>query len=225
MDIDGLGKEIIKQLVDAGLVRDITDLYALQAQDLLELDKFAAKSANNLIEAIALSREAELWRFIHGLGIPLIGAEAAKVLATKFGTMGALVQATPDLLNQIDGIGPKMTDSLVSYFLNEQNARRIERLYQEAGLRMESTLSRPDEAGPLLGKTFVLTGTLPSWTRDEAKARIETAGGKVTSSVSRKTSYVVSGDAAGSKLRKAQDLGIPILNQAGLEELLGDSGR
>lgn len=220
MDIDGLGKEIVRQLVEVGLVKDIVDLYALEAKDLLGLEKFAEKSANNLIEAIAVSRDAELWRFIHGLGIPLIGAEAAKVLATTFGTMGALLQASPESLDQIDGIGPKMTESLVSYFRDEANSARIQRLYQEAGLRMESTLSQPDEAGPLLGKTFVLTGTLPNWTRDEAKAAIEAAGGKVTSSVSRKTDFVVAGESAGSKLAKAQNLGIQVLDEAALRELL-----
>ncbi len=223
MDIDGLGKEIVKQLVEMGLVKDIVDLYGLEVSDLLALDKFAEKSANNLVDAIARSREAELWRFIHGLGIPMIGAEAAKVLATNFGTMGALIQATPELLNQIDGIGPKMTDSLIGYFEEEANTARIQRLYQEAGVKMESSLSRPDETGPLLGKTFVLTGTLPSWTRDEAKTRIEAAGGKVTSSVSRNTDYLVSGDSAGSKLKKAQNLGIPVLDEAGLVDLLGDT--
>lgn len=222
MDIDGLGKEIVKQLVEVGLVTDIVDLYALEVNDLLGMEKFAEKSANNLIEAIAASREAELWRFIHGLGIPLIGAEAAKVLATAFGTMGALVQASPELLNQIDGIGPKMTDSLVSYLRDEQNAARIQRLYQEAGLRMESTINQFDQAGPLIGKTFVLTGTLPSWKRDEAKARIEAAGGKVTSSVSSNTDYLVAGEAAGSKLKKARDLGIQILDEVGLRGLLGE---
>lgn len=220
MDIDGLGKEIVRQLVEVGLVKDIVDLYALEAKDLLGLEKFAEKSANNLIEAIAVSRDAELWRFIHGLGIPLIGAEAAKVLATTFGTMGALLQASPESLDQIDGIGPKMTESLVSYFRDEANSARIQRLYQEAGLRMESTLSQPDKAGPLLGKTFVLTGTLPNWTRDEAKAAIEFAGGKVTSSVSRKTDFVVAGESAGSKLAKAQNLGIQVLDEAALRELL-----
>lgn len=222
MDIDGLGKEIVKQLVEVGLVKDIVDLYALEASDLLGLEKFAEKSANNLIEAIAESREAELWRFIHGLGIPLIGAEAAKVLATTFGTMGALVQATPESLNGIDGIGPKMSESLISYFAEEHNASRIQRLYQEAGLRMESTLSQPEADAPLAGKTFVLTGTLPTWTRSEAKARIEQAGGKVSSSVSGKTDYVVAGESAGSKLKKAQDLGVAILNEAGLSALLED---
>ncbi len=223
MDIEGLGKEVVKQLVDHGLVRDIIDLYALRAEDLLGLDKFAEKSANNLIEAIARSRDADLWRFIHGLGIPLIGAEAAKLLSIRFGSMGALSQTRPEVLNSIDGIGPKMTESLVEYFSNQVNAERIQRLYQEAGLRMENQLEVPDETATLAGKTFVLTGTLPNWTRDQAKASIQAAGGKVTSSVSKKTSFVVAGSEAGSKLTKAQNLGITVLDEDQLKELLGES--
>jgi DNA ligase (NAD+) len=222
MDIDGLGKEVVKQLVDTGLVRDITDLYGLQASDLLVLEKFAEKSANNLVEAIARSRDADLWRFIHGLGIPLIGAEAAKLLASTFGSMGVLTQARPDVLNSIEGIGPKMTESLIHYFGDPVNMGRISRLYQEAGVNMESRIKAPTGEGSMSGKTFVLTGSLPNWTRDQAKARIEAAGGKVTSSVSRKTGFVVAGEEAGSKLRKARDLGINILDEDGLRKLLGE---
>jgi DNA ligase (NAD+) len=222
MDIDGLGKEVVKQLVETGLVRDIADLYGLHAADLLALEKFAEKSANNLVEAIARSRDADLWRFIHGLGIPLIGAEAAKLLATTFGSMGVLMQARPDALNSIEGIGPKMTESIIQYFEESTNADRIRRLYQEAGLNMESRIQQPTGEGSLSGKTFVLTGTLPNWTRDQAKARIEAAGGKVTSSVSRKTGFVVAGEDSGSKLRKATELGITVLNEDGLKDLLGE---
>ncbi|MGC9449880.1 MAG: NAD-dependent DNA ligase LigA [Oceanipulchritudo sp.] len=220
MDIDGLGKEIVKQLVETGLVRDIADIYGLSASDLVKLDKFAEKSANNLVEAIARSRQADLWRLIHGLGIPLIGAEAAKVLAAHFGSMGALTQARPETLSAIDGIGPKMAESVVHYFADPVNSERIRRLYQEAGLLMETSLSAKSQAGPLDGKTLVLTGTLPDWTRDEAREAIEKAGGKVTSSVSRNTDYVVAGEAAGSKLAKAQVLGIRILDETGLRKLL-----
>ena len=223
MDIDGLGREVVKQLVGTGLVRDIADLYGLRAEDLMGLEKFAEKSANNLAEAIARSRENDLWRFIHGLGIPLIGAEAAKVLAANFGSMGPLMQASEETLNAIDGIGPKMAESLVSYFRHPENAERIRRLYQEAGVNMESTLKVPSGEGGLGGKTFVLTGTLPRWTREEAKSRIEAAGGKVTSSVSRKTDYVVAGAEPGSKLQKARDLGVEVIDEAGLEKLLPDA--
>jgi DNA ligase (NAD+) len=220
MDIDGLGKEIVRQLVERGLVRDVADLYGLTKAQLVDLEKFAEKSAANLVEAIAVSREAELWRVIHGLGIPLIGAEAAKLLASTFGTMDRLIQASHEELAAIDGIGPKMADSLVEYFADDTNRERIRRLFQEAGLRMESSLPTRDTSGVLSGKTFVLTGTLPSMTRDEAKAKIEAAGGKVTGSVSKKTDYLVAGEEAGSKLAKAQKLGIPVIDEAGLAGLL-----
>lgn len=221
MDIDGLGKEVVKQLVENGLVRDITDLFGLRAKDLVGLDKFARKSADNLVDAIARSREADLWRLIHGLGIPLIGAEAAKLLALRFGSMGALCQTRPEVLNEIEGIGPKMTDSLISYFDDPDNRERIRRLYQEAGLNMESKLTVPDEDTELTGKTFVLTGTLPTWTRDQAKEAIIRAGGKVTSSVSKKTSFVVAGEEAGSKLTKARSLGVEVIDEDALKTMLG----
>jgi DNA ligase (NAD+) len=220
MDIDGLGKEIIRQLIENGLVRDVADLYGLRAEDLAGLDKFAEKSANNLVEAIADSREADLWRVIHGLGIPLIGAEAAKILAARFRSMQSVQAAGTDELHAIDGIGPKMADSVRDWFADGVNRERVRRLYQEAGLRMETELKEAASGGALAGKTFVLTGTLPTWTRDEAKAKIEEAGGKVTGSVSRKTDVVVAGEEAGSKLKKARDLGITIVDEDGLRNLL-----
>ncbi len=224
MDIDGLGPEIIKQLVETGLVRDIADLYGLREEDLLGLEKVGEKLARKLIESIAASRDADLWRVLHGLGIPLIGAETAKLLAATFRSIGPLMQASAATLNAIEGIGPKMTESLVAYFSDPVNIERIRRLYQEAGLKMESTLPPPGKGGTLAGRTFVLTGTLPHWSREEAKARIEAAGGKVTSSVSRQTDYVVAGDAPGSKLAKARELGIPVLDEQGLRQLLESGG-
>jgi DNA ligase (NAD+) len=221
MDIEGLGKEVIRQLVETGLVRDIADFYGLRVEDLLALENFAEKSASNLHEAIALSREADLWRLLHGLGIPLIGAEASKVLAARFRNLGVLANASSEALNGIDGIGPKMTDSLLVYFAEPGNAERLRRLYQEAGLKAETSLKEPDKGGELSGKTFVLTGTLPNWTRDQAKSRIEDAGGKVTASVSRKTDFLVAGSEAGSKLNKARDLKVPVLNEQELRDLLG----
>lgn len=223
MDIDGLGGKILEQLIERGLVRDVADLYGLRAEDLLDLEKFAEKSANNLVEAIAESRDRDLWRVIHGLGIPLIGAEAAKVLAARFRSMQALMQADEESLNAIEGIGPKMAASVVHYFAEPDNRERIRRLYQEAGLRMETELKQASPEAVLAGKTFVLTGTLPEWTREEAKSRIEAAGGNVTGSVSGNTDFVVAGEAAGSKLRKAGELGIDVIDEAGLRELLGES--
>jgi len=221
MDIEGLGKEVIRQLVETGLVRDIADLYGLRMEDFLTLEKFADKSARNLHEAIAASREADLWRLLHGLGVPLIGAEASKLLAAHFRNLGLLAKASSEALNAIDGIGPKMAESLIEYFTDPVNAERLRRLYQEAGLNAETSLKAPDKGGELSGKTFVLTGTLPNWTRDQAKAFIEDAGGKVTGSVSRKTDYLVAGSEAGSKLTKAQSLEVPILDEEQLAELLG----
>jgi DNA ligase (NAD+) len=224
MDIDGMGKEVVRQLVERGLVRDIADLYGLSAADLEQLDKFAEKSARNLADAIAASREADLWRVIHGLGIPLIGAEAAKLLAGRFGSMDTLAQASVDQLAAIDGIGPKMADSVVAYFADPANRERIRRLRQEAGLSLTSSLQAESGSGSLQGKTLVLTGTLPNWTRDEAKARIEAAGGKVAGSVSGNTDFVVAGESAGGKLRKARDLGVAVIDEAGLRELLESQG-
>jgi DNA ligase (NAD+) len=222
MDIDGLGREVIRQLVERGLVRDIADLYGLDAAQLQELDKVGEKSANNLVEAIDGSREADLWRVLHGLGIPLIGAEASKLLAGAFGSIGPLMQASVGQLSDLDGIGPKMAESLVSFFADPVNAERVRRLYQEAGLTMQSAIPSGAAAGPLQGKTLVLTGTLPSWSREQAKSRIEAAGGKVTGSVSAKTDFLVAGEAAGSKLTKARDLGVAVIDEAGLRQLLSD---
>lgn len=223
LDIDGLGKEIIRQLVERGLVCDVADLYRLGREDFLSLEKFADKSATNLEEAIARSREADLWRVLHGLGIPLIGAEAAKLLALRFRSMEALQVASCEELSALDGIGPKMADSLVSWFAEEANGGRVRRLREEAGLAMESRQQLPDAEGPLQGKTLVLTGTLPSWSREQAKSRIEAAGGKVTSSVSARTDFVVAGEEAGSKLLKARSLGLTVLDEAALRALLGES--
>ena len=220
MDIDGLGREVIRQLVERGLVRDVADLYGLTRENFLTLDKFADKSAENLVEAIARSRGADLWRVIHGLGIPLIGAEAAKVLATHYRSMEALAQAKIDALRSIDGIGPKMAESVVAYFADQAHAERVRRLYQEAGMKMEATPQQPSESGVLTGKTFVLTGTLPSWTREEARKEIEKAGGKVTGSVSGNTDFLVAGEEAGGKRQRAQELGVKIIDEAGLRELL-----
>ena len=220
MDIDGLGKEIIKQLVDLGLVTEISGLYRLRKEDLLQLDKFAEKSAENLLAALDDSRKADLWRLLHGLGIPLIGAEAAKDLARHFRSLQRLQAATAEELEAVEGMGPKMARSVADFFSREENRALVDRLREE-GLTMETALGEPGEgAGALDGLTFVLTGTLPNWTRDEARQRIEAAGGKVTGSVSGKTSYVVAGEDAGGKLAKARDLGVAVLDEDGLRDLL-----
>lgn len=226
MDIDGLGTEIIKQLVDRGLVKDAADLYRLRKEQLLELEKFGEKSSENLLEALEASKEADLWRVVHGLGIPLIGAEAAKALVRAFGSMERLESATEAELVAIEGIGPKMARSVVDYFGWGENRELVRRLRDDASLRLATSLGETStvsgrEALPLVGKTLVLTGSLPTWTREEAKGKIEEAGGKVTGSVSGKTDYVVAGEEAGSKLRKAEKLGVAVLDEAGLRKLLG----
>jgi len=223
MDIDGLGKEIINQLVDRGLVEAVPDLYRLEVSQLESLDKFAEKSARNLHSAIEESKSRDLWRLLHGLGIPLVGAEASKLLARRFGTLGSIQQASESDLEAIDGIGPKMAAEIALWLQTPDNQRIVEEL-GELGLNLKSELEEAAVAdGPLSGKTVVLTGTLPSLSREEAKQMIERAGGKVTGSVSKKTNYVVAGESAGSKLSKAEKLGIEILDEDGLRDLLESS--
>lgn len=221
MDIDGLGKEAVQQLIDSQKVRDIPDLYELDVEDLLPLERFAQRSAENLIASIDRSRSNELWRLLHGLGIPHVGAEAAKLLAREFGHMDQLATAARDELARIHGVGEVMAAAITGWFANPENEQIITRL-REQRLNLAGPGKVPESDNlPLTGRTFVLTGTLPHWTREEAGAKIEAAGGKVSGSVSRKTDYVVAGEAAGSKLKKAQDLGVQILDEAGLRQLLG----
>ncbi len=220
MDIDGLGKEAILQLIDAGLVLDLPDLYALTVEDLLPLERFAEKSARNLIAAIERSKGNELWRLLHGLGIQHVGAEAAKLLAREFGQLERLSHASADEIASIHGIGDVMAGSIADWFKTPGNREILEQL-RAHGLNFSGPAEpAPEHPQPLLGKTFVLTGTLPGWTRDEAAAKIEAAGGKVTGSVSKKTDFVVAGEAAGSKLQKAHALGVNVLSEAQLRELL-----
>ncbi|MCC5834115.1 MAG: NAD-dependent DNA ligase LigA [Opitutales bacterium] len=226
MDIDGLGSEIIRQLIDRGLIRDLPDLYHLTQEQLLALDKFAEKSAANLAEAIEASRERDLWRLLHGLGIPHVGAQSAKDLARAFPDLDALAAAEASSLQAVDGIGPIMAESIHGWFEDEANQARLEALRKELRLK----LPQPDSAagdsdGPFAGKTLVVTGSLENFSRDEAKAAIEAAGGKVTGSVSSKTDFVVVGDSPGSKLAKAEKLGIQILDEAAFQAALEDKGK
>ncbi|MGF1484358.1 MAG: NAD-dependent DNA ligase LigA [Opitutales bacterium] len=222
MDIEGLGTAVVEQLLDVELVKDAADLYKLSVEDLLPLERFAQKSAANLIAALDQSKSNELWRLLHGLGIPHVGAQAAKDLARELRSLQTLRAADAEQLEAIEGIGAIMAESIQSWFTVEENADLADRL-AAAGLNTEQA-SGDAGSGPvsdaLEGKTFVLTGTLPNLTRDEATALIEQAGGRVTSSVSKKTDYVVAGEAAGSKLAKAEKLGISILDEAGLQELI-----
>lgn len=223
MDIDGLGKEIVSQLIEAGMVRDVADLYQLTVEKILPLERFAQKSAENLIAAIDHSRQNDLWRLLHGLGLPHVGAEAAKLLAREFGSMDRLATASEEELTAIHGIGEVMAQSIVAWFTTEVHRERLQKL-RAAGVNFSAHLSsqtaRNPEASPLHNKTFVLTGTLPSLTRDEASALIEEAGGKVTGSVSKKTDYLLAGENAGSKLAKAETLGVAIIDEATFRALL-----
>ena len=218
MNIDGLGEAIISSLVDAGLVADAADLYRLTLEDLVTMERMGPKSAQNLLDAIAASREAGLARLLFALGIRFVGAKAAGTLARHFGSMDAIWQATADDLTALEEIGPRIADSVTEYFSRSATARLLAKL-QEAGVSMTSQ-QMPQGTGALSGKTFVLTGTLPTLNRNEAAALIERHGGKISSSVSKKTDYVVAGDEAGSKLDKARQLGLTVIDEEGLRNLL-----
>jgi len=220
MDIEGLGDKLVEQLVDKGKVQTPADLYALSAPELADLERMAEKSAANLVAAIDASRGRELARFIFALGIRNVGEQTAKDLARHFGTLDALLAADATALMQVPDVGPVVAESLLAFCAEPHNRAVIERL-RAAGAWRDGE-AQP-LSGPLTGFTFVLTGTLPSLTRDEAKARIEALGGKVSGSVSKKTHYVVAGDEAGSKLTKARELGLTILDEAGLVTLLQGS--
>lgn len=218
MDIEGLGEKVVDQLVEAGLVHSPADLYTLTTSQLASLDRFAEKSAENLVLAIRASCAVRLDRLIYGLGIRNVGEQTAKDLARYFGSLEALMQADLEALMQVPDVGPVVADSIVAFFAEAHNREVITRL-QTAGVHWE-TMSVATKPGLLAGKTVVLTGTLPTLSRDQAKALIEAAGGKVAGSVSAKTDFVVAGDSAGSKLEKAQSLGVAIWDEATLLQRL-----
>ena len=219
MNIDGLGEALVDQLVDRGLVKDAADLYALTEEQLTSLERMGEKSAANLAREIENSRKSDLARLIFAIGIPFIGERTAQVLATHFGSLDKLIEATPDELVEAHEIGPKTAEGIHEFFLEKQNRHLIEKL-RRAGLRMEQEKATPAGEQPLAGKQFVLTGTLPTWSREEATRSIEQAGGRVTGSVSKKTDYVVVGADAGSKLEKARSLGVKTVNEEELRQLL-----
>lgn len=218
MDITGLGRELVDQVVDKGLVRGIADIYQLTADQLAALERMGAKSAERVMAGIEKSKTLPLPRVINGLGIPFVGERTAQVLADHFGSLAAIRLADEPALQQVEDVGPKVSQSIRAFFDDEHNQALVDRL-NDAGLTL--THQKVDRSGgPLAGLTFVLTGTLPTLSRDEAKALIEAAGGKVSGSVSKKTSYVVAGEEAGSKLDKARELNIPILDEAALQAKL-----
>lgn len=220
MAIDGLGEAVAVQLTEKGLVRTVADLYTLREDDLLTLDKFKEKSARNLLGAIEASKNNNLDKLLFGLGIRNIGDKAATLLAEHFGSMQALRDATAEDMCAIDGFGAVMAQSVVEFFAKDGTADLLTRL-QSAGVNMQWTGAKKGTA--LVGKTLVVTGTLPNLSRQEAEALITQNGGKAAGSVSKKTSYVVAGQAAGSKLTKAQALGIPVIDEAGLYALIAET--
>jgi DNA ligase (NAD+) len=220
MDIDGLGEKIVEQLVTIGLVQDVADLYRLQVSDLLPLERFAEKSAQNIITAIRASRNPSLGRLIYALGIRLVGESTANVLAQHFQTLDALQQARQDDLLQVEGIGPQVAGSIQDFFQSPKNQELIRKLLG-AGVYPQNPEAQLATASQLTGKTFVFTGGLKRFSREEAKALVTAQGGKVASSVSAKTDYVVLGEEPGSKYTKARALGLTILDEAGFDDLVG----
>jgi len=220
MDIEHLGESTIDQLVDRKRVKDFADLYTLTVDEIAELERFAEKSAENLVAAIAGSKGRGLARLLNALGIRLVGERVATLLATRFGTMANLMRASNEQLAEVHGVGSQIAESLTTFFADETNRDVIERLGR-AGVAMTAIGHEEDRPRPLAGKTFVLTGTLPTLTREAARDLIERLGGRVTGSVSKKTDYVVVGEAAGSKADDARRLGVATLDEAGLLALAG----
>ena len=218
MAIDGLGEAVARQLIDKGLVHTVADLYTLTREQILTLDKFKAKSAGNLLAAIENSRKNNLDKLVFGLGIRNIGDKAAALLAEHFGSMEKLRQASAEQVSSIDGFGGVMAQSVVEFFAKEGTGDLLEHLAQ-AGVNMEWHGEKKGTA--LAGKTVVVTGTLPTLSRQEAEALIVRSGGKASGSVSRRTAYVLAGEAAGSKLTKAQTLGIPVIDEAEFFRIIG----
>lgn len=210
MDIDGVGPAVLQQLIESGLVSNPADLYDLRAEQLEGLDRMGKKSAQNAVDAIARSKENDLWRLIFALGIRQVGAKAAKILATHFGSMDGLRRATAEELTEIDDVGAVTADYITRWMQSDQAADLLARL-QKAGVNMECHQELVDRR--FAGMTFVLTGALTRFTREEAGEMIELRGGKVSSSVSKKTTYVVAGENAGSKLKKAGELGVSVLSE------------
>ena len=222
LDIEGLGEKLVEQLVDGGLVRTPADLFKLGLGTLAGLERMADKSARNVLEALQRARHTTLERFIYALGIRHVGETTAKDLARHFGSFDALLDAEETMLLEVPDVGPVVAASIAQFLAQPHNREVIEQL-RAAGVSWKEGPPQRRAAGALAGKTIVLTGTLPSWTRDEAKERIEAAGGKVSGSVSKKTDYVVAGEEAGSKLDKARELGVTVLDEAGLRRLLGSN--
>jgi DNA ligase (NAD+) len=220
MDIRGLSFARIEQLIQAGLVHDAADLYDLTAEQLVSLDRFAEKSAENLVQAIAASKAQPLSKLLFALGIEHVGEIAARLVARHFGSMDRLANASEEQLLEIRGLGETIAHAVVTWFSDPQAVDLVARLEQR-GLTMTEPMATAD-GGALRGKTVVITGTLPTLSRQEATDLVERAGGRVTSSVSKKTDFVVAGEEAGSKLAKARELGVEVIDEAELRKRVGE---
>jgi DNA ligase (NAD+) len=217
MNIDGMGDALVTQLTERGLVKNVADIYKLTKADLLSLERMGDKSAQNILDEIEASKKLPLERVIYGLGIRMVGERTAQFLAEHFGSMEGLENASVEELQDVNEVGPRIAESIVEFFSIAANRKLVERL-REAKLTL--TGEKKQRGTQLAGKTFVLTGTLAHFTRDEAKKMIEDAGGKVTGSVSKKTDYVVAGADAGSKLDKARELGVKVIDEKEMEKLV-----
>ncbi|KPQ27695.1 MAG: DNA ligase, NAD-dependent [Marinobacter excellens HL-55] len=223
LDIEGLGDKLIEVLVDDGMVKTVADLYRLTKFQLSSLERMGDKSASNLIAAIDRSRNPVLWRFIYALGIREVGEATAKGLASYFGSLEAISQASDEAMQEVPDVGPIVAGHVRSFFDQPHNQETLEAL-KDAGVVWQQEQVTESAARPLAGQTWVLTGTLSQMTRDQAKEMLESLGAKVAGSVSKKTACVVAGEAAGSKLAKAEQLGVPVLDEAGLRALLDEHG-
>ncbi len=219
LNIEGMGEKLADLLVEADLVESLDDIYKLDVATLANLERMGQKSAQNVIDALNKSKRTTLARFIYGLGIRNVGEATAKDLASHFGSLQALLSADVEVLLQVNDVGPIVAESILQFF-GEPHNRQVIASMQQLGVQWPETAGKQTACGALLGKTLVLTGTLPNLSRDDAQALIEAAGGKVSGSVSKKTHYVVAGSDAGSKLEKAQELDVPVINEADLLALL-----
>src|SRR5262252_6729294 len=217
MNIEGMGDALVSQLTERGLVKNVADIYKLTKDDLLSLERMGEKSAQNILDEIEASKKLPLERVIFGLGIRFVGERTAQFLAEHFGSMDALMKAEEEELQDVDEVGPRIAKSIAEFFAEPRNRELISRL-REAGLNLVGT--KKERGTALAGQTFVITGTLSNYSRDEAKKLIEDAGGKVAGSVSKKTNYLLAGSDAGSKLDKAKELGIPIIGEQDIERLI-----
>jgi len=220
MDIEGGGEVLVLQLVNSGLVRDVAELYSLKLAEVANLERMGNKSAQNFLDGVEASKSRDAWRVLYGLGIIHVGTGASKSLCKHFPTLDEIFAASAEQLMEAEDIGEVIAKSLTNWYTDSHNKSLVERL-RKAGLNFKSELYKPRAAaGPLTGKTFVLTGTMPNLKREEAAAKIEAAGGKVSGSVSKKTDFVVAGEEAGSKLDKANALGIKVIDEAEFLKML-----